>query len=182
MKPGRNDACPCGSGKKYKKCCGATIPIAPAATTHAGRKCGECIACCGGWVVGNVFGHEMKPGSPCPFVRAGGCSIYARRPTDPCKKFMCGWLVPGSPFPDEFRPDKLGVIFVLIAWRGRRAWVLAPTGRDPDEQLLEQMRRYSTSTGEPHVIRQATKLLCFGSVEFQQDMLIKEQRGELPWS
>jgi uncharacterized protein len=20
---GRNDACPCGSGKKYKKCCGA---------------------------------------------------------------------------------------------------------------------------------------------------------------
>lgn len=22
-KPGRNDLCPCGSGKKYKKCCGA---------------------------------------------------------------------------------------------------------------------------------------------------------------
>lgn len=21
--PGRNDACPCGSGAKYKKCCGA---------------------------------------------------------------------------------------------------------------------------------------------------------------
>ncbi|NPV89271.1 MAG: hypothetical protein HPY50_00665 [Firmicutes bacterium] len=21
-KPGRNDACPCGSGKKFKKCCG----------------------------------------------------------------------------------------------------------------------------------------------------------------
>ena len=23
MKDGRNDPCPCGSGKKYKKCCGA---------------------------------------------------------------------------------------------------------------------------------------------------------------
>jgi preprotein translocase subunit SecA len=22
-KPGRNDPCPCGSGKKYNKCCGA---------------------------------------------------------------------------------------------------------------------------------------------------------------
>jgi len=22
--PGRNDPCPCGSGKKYKKCCGKT--------------------------------------------------------------------------------------------------------------------------------------------------------------
>ena len=21
MKPGRNDPCPCGSGKKYKRCC-----------------------------------------------------------------------------------------------------------------------------------------------------------------
>ena len=21
VKPGRNDPCPCGSGKKYKKCC-----------------------------------------------------------------------------------------------------------------------------------------------------------------
>jgi Fe-S-cluster containining protein len=25
-KIGRNDPCPCGSGKKYKKCCGATLP------------------------------------------------------------------------------------------------------------------------------------------------------------
>ena len=24
-KIGRNDPCPCGSGKKYKKCCGANI-------------------------------------------------------------------------------------------------------------------------------------------------------------
>jgi preprotein translocase subunit SecA len=23
LKVGRNDPCPCGSGKKYKKCCGA---------------------------------------------------------------------------------------------------------------------------------------------------------------
>ena len=23
--PGRNDPCPCGSGKKYKKCCGAPV-------------------------------------------------------------------------------------------------------------------------------------------------------------
>jgi uncharacterized protein YecA (UPF0149 family) len=25
-KPGRNDACPCGSGKKYKKCCDGKTP------------------------------------------------------------------------------------------------------------------------------------------------------------
>ena len=26
--PGRNDPCPCGSGKKYKKCCGKQDPNA----------------------------------------------------------------------------------------------------------------------------------------------------------
>jgi len=31
MQPGRNDPCPCGSGKKFKKCCiGKDIPMAPA--------------------------------------------------------------------------------------------------------------------------------------------------------
>jgi len=32
--PGRNDPCPCGSGKKYKKCCGAldAVPVEPRST------------------------------------------------------------------------------------------------------------------------------------------------------
>ena len=32
MKPGRNDACPCGSGKKYKKCCWGKAPAVPVVT------------------------------------------------------------------------------------------------------------------------------------------------------
>ena len=35
MKPGRNDPCPCGSGKKYKKCC---LPNAAASVTHLNRQ------------------------------------------------------------------------------------------------------------------------------------------------
>lgn len=27
MKTGRNDPCPCQSGKKYKKCCGVHVPL-----------------------------------------------------------------------------------------------------------------------------------------------------------
>lgn len=30
MKIGRNDPCPCGSGKKSKKCCAAVAGVAPA--------------------------------------------------------------------------------------------------------------------------------------------------------
>ncbi len=37
VKPGRNDPCPCGSGKKYKHCCGRPeVPAAPAPDSHDG--------------------------------------------------------------------------------------------------------------------------------------------------
>jgi len=38
MNPGRNDPCPCGSGKKYKQCCGgisAAMPAAPLASNRS---------------------------------------------------------------------------------------------------------------------------------------------------
>ncbi len=179
MSPGRNDPCPCGSDKKYKKCCGATIPIVSAA--HGLRQCGTCITCCGGWVAGTILGHEVKPGSPCRFVRAEGCSVYEQRPTDPCKNFVCGWLAPDSPFPDEFRPDRLGVIIVPITWRDRRAYILVSAPRDPDETLLEWLRRFSIQTGRPFFYAQAGEKFGFGPIEFQQEMLAKAQRGEPMW-
>jgi hypothetical protein len=37
-KIGRNDPCPCGSGKKYKKCHGAPVPVAAAS---AGKGAGS---------------------------------------------------------------------------------------------------------------------------------------------
>ena len=37
QKPGRNDPCPCGSGKKYKQCCGKPeAPTTPSADSQAG--------------------------------------------------------------------------------------------------------------------------------------------------
>jgi hypothetical protein len=35
-KPGRNSPCPCGSGKKYKRCCGAKAAIVPASDLRRG--------------------------------------------------------------------------------------------------------------------------------------------------
>lgn len=70
-------------------------------------------------------------------MRETGCSAYERRPTDPCKNFVCGWLLPNSPFPEEFRPDKMSAIIVRIAWRGRPAYILVSASRDPDEPMLE---------------------------------------------
>jgi hypothetical protein len=176
MRAGRNDPCPCGSGQKYKKCCGAVIALQPAQ-----RQCGACTACCDGWVVGNIHGHEMKPGQPCHFRGDGCCTIYEHRPVEPCRNFVCGWLMPDSPFPEEFRPDRLGVMVVSTRWRSQPAFILCSAGRDPDEQLLEWMRVFSSRTGAPFFYEQRGERFGFGPPEFQQEMLHKVENGERLW-
>jgi hypothetical protein len=177
MRIARNDPCPCGSGKKYKKCCGTVV----AATAAPRRECGTCTACCDGWVVGTIRGHEMKPGTPCHFRGAGCCTIYAERPQEPCRGFVCGWLAPGSPFPESFRPDRLGVMIIATRWRNRPAFILRSAGRDPDESLLDWMRSLSARSGAPFFYEQAGERFGFGPPEFQHEMLAKLESGERLW-
>jgi SEC-C motif len=177
MPVGRNDPCPCGSGKKHKKCCGAVIAIVP---TPA-RECGECTACCDGWVTGVIEGHEMYPGNPCYFRGDKCCTIYERRPKYPCRDFVCGWLKPGSLFPEEFRPDRLGVMVINMKWRGREAYMLTPAGREPDANLLAWMREMSIRTGSPFFYSENGQRLGFGPPEFQVEMMERFARGEKLW-
>jgi hypothetical protein len=179
MSPGRNDPCPCGSGLKYKKCHGAVIAVA-----SAGRACGECTACCDGWVKGTIEGHDMFPGQPCHFRGAGeggGCTIYDRRPQYPCRDFVCGWLAPGSPFPESFRPDRLGVMVIEMKWRGREAYVLANAGRDPDDATIAWMEAFCARTGRPFFYERGGERFGYGPPEFQAEMMAKVSRGEPLW-
>jgi len=206
--PARNAPCSCGSGRKFKHCCGAVIPVravpqpplrvskasspdytvqAAAETVHLGgvasldaaRSCGTCTACCDGWLKGTVRGHEMKPGVPCHFRGAGCCTIYEERPANPCRSFFCAWRLEGNPFPESFRPDRLGVIIVARQWRDRQGYELISAGRDPDENLLDWMREFSTATGSPFLYSIDGYYRAFGVPEFQEDMRARAARGEL---
>ncbi len=177
MPVGRNDPCPCGSGRKYKKCHGAVVPIAAAPA----RECGGCTACCDGWVAGVIEGHAMKPGVPCHFRGDHCCTIYERRPEDPCRKFNCAWREAGSPFPEPFRPDRLGVMIITLRWHGRPAYVLRSAGRDPDEPLIAWMRDFSVRTGRPFFYEQAGERFGFGPPDFQREMAARVERGEALW-
>lgn len=194
---GRNDACPCGSGRKYKRCCGAGVSVAPTllATPPEGgqsrplripiavpaRACGACTACCEGWAAGEIRGHAMFAGRHCHFLRAGKCTIYEERPVSPCRNFVCGWLGEPEAFPEEFRPDRLGVIVIRIRWRDQPAYLLLSAGREPDEALLEWMRAFSLRTRRPFFYEHHGEKLGYGPPEFQQDMLDRLARGEPMW-
>jgi len=174
--PDRNDPCPCGSGKKYKKCCGAVIALKPVV-----RQCGACTACCEGWAAGSIRGHEMKPGVHCHFLVEKKCTIYSDRPQQPCRNFVCGWLAPDSPFPEEFRPDRCGVIVIRIRWREQPAYLLLPAGRDPDSAMLDWMRAFSVQSGRPFFYSEKGEKIGFGPPEFQREMLMRLARGEAMW-
>jgi hypothetical protein len=197
--PARNELCPCGSGKRYKRCCGALIPIAVAAPVSPPapspavlrerpvdaalvpdplRSCGSCTACCDGWLTANIRGHEMRVGVPCHFRGKGGCTIYEDRPEDPCRGFHCAWRLSGNPFPESFRPDQLGVIILAKRWRDRIAYYLRPAGRELDASLLEWMRKHSEATGTPFLFEVNGRYRGFGSAEFQKDILDRTSRGE----
>lgn len=138
------------------------------------------MICCTGPIVATIYGHEMKPGHPCHFLAATGCSIYEKRPPV-CQKFICGWLATKSPFPDDFRPDKLGVLIVHVKWRNGPAYLLRAAPRDPDDVLLDWMRQFSMRSGIPFFYEQNGDKFGFGPAEFQRDMLLRAQRGEPMW-
>ena len=180
-KIGRNDPCPCGSGRKYKLCHGAVAIAAVALPAAPGRECGSCTACCEGWAEGEIRGHRMFPGQHCHFLQQGACTIYAERPQSPCRNFICAWLAPGSPFPEEFRPDKVGVIIVPLRWHDRPSYVLLSAGRDPDGAMLSWMQAYARSSGSPFYHQQDGERLGYGPAAFQQEMVEKLKRGEKLW-
>ena len=193
MNSGRNDPCPCGSGKKFKKCCGAVIPLqsvapmtvatvtraAPAAVGN--RHCESCTACCEGWAAGTIRGHAMHPGLHCHFLNDKKCTIYSERPVSPCRNFVCGWLADESPFPEEFRPDKIGVIMIRIRWRNQPAHVLLSAGRDPDAALIKWMEAFAVRTGQPFFYSINGEKIGFGPVDFQREMVARMARGEAMW-
>ena len=190
MNTGRNDPCPCGSGKKFKKCCGAVIalraipvmlPVRAEVALASQRQCGTCTACCEGWAAGTIRGHEMHAGLHCHFLIDKKCTIYEERPVSPCRNFVCGWLADDSPFPEEFRPDKIGVIVIRIRWRAEPAYLLLSAGRDPDAAMIAWMEAFAMRTGRPFFYSVGGEKIGFGPVEFQQEMVARMARGEAMW-
>ena len=106
--------------------------------------------------------------------------IYEKRP-DPCRKFICGWFEESSALPEDFRPDKIGVIFVKATWRSLPIFVLTPAGRDPDGIPLDWMKKFSLESRSPFLYQSGGEWYAFGPEEFQREMLIKVANGEKFW-
>ena len=60
MKPGRNDPCPCGSGKKYKKCCPGKFGVTSPVSKHPGNEVDPTAVECSQLVTLYSAGHYAE--------------------------------------------------------------------------------------------------------------------------
>ena len=102
----------------------------------ASRACGECTACCQGWLTADINGHKMYPGRPCFYSCQKGCSIYDERPRDPCQTFECAWKSSPAFIPEWMRPDRIGAIAVTQSTNGVDYVSLIECGKKLDSAVL----------------------------------------------
>ncbi len=101
------------------------------------RICGECTACCEGWLIADINGVHMEPGKPCYLLQIGkGCTDYENRPQNPCKGFECEWLRQPDLYPEEMRPDRARAIFSRQEVDGVQYLRITEMGKRLDAEVL----------------------------------------------
>ena len=117
------------------------------------RTCGDCTACCDGWLSGNVNGHDFYPGMPCHYSGCNGCSIYEDRPESPCKTYSCEWLM-NTEVPEWMKPNESGVILTGKQKEGPDGTIfqyleVLEMGKKIDSSILNWLFRLYLRTGVP---------------------------------
>lgn len=156
----------------------------PAHRSDIARSCGECTACCDGWLKINVRGVDVFPGKPCPFSVAHQCSIYEARPVDPCRQFICGWLADNSPLPEWMRPDKANLILLPanFRWRTIPVHVAVAVGARPKDKAIRWLKDFCLESHRPLIFQCDGEWSAYGPPQFQTEMAERLSRGEQPWS
>lgn len=71
------------------------------------RPCGDCTACCDGFLIGEAKGIPFGDGKPCQFLVSKNCTIYADRP-QVCRNYQCAWTQ--FVLPSWMKPNQCGVM------------------------------------------------------------------------
>lgn len=147
------------------------------------RRCGSCTACCDGWLQIEVRGNKVSRGTPCPFNSGHNCSIYAERPEDPCRRFICGWLATHSPLPEWMRPDQAGMILLpaQFRWNDFAVDVAVSIGESPKTKALTWLKGFCEAHRRPLLYQIGTNWHAFGPQAFQLEMRDVLARGDTLW-
>jgi hypothetical protein len=138
--------------------------------TKTKRECGDCTACCQGWLSGVVNDREFYPGMPCHFKGCNGCSIYEDRPESPCKTYSCEWLKNDN-VPEWMKPSESGVIITPKDWThpdgSKQVFLeILEMGKKIDSTVLNWLFRTYLRTQVPMKIQIEGGYNWYGTNEF----------------
>jgi hypothetical protein len=162
------------------------------ASTKSMRSCQPCTACCDGWLRMQIGDVEVFPGSPCPHSTGSRCDDYARRP-DSCVKFSCGWLLPNSPLPDWFKPNKANVIAIFnkLEWSGLPVDLAVPVGKRISPRVLNWLKRFAEQHRRPLLyaeqivengkFQKQQVIYAHGPAGFREQVRIWQEQGRPLW-
>jgi hypothetical protein len=97
------------------------------------KECGECTACCDGWLISNSYGNKFGNGIPCLFLCDKKCSIYNTRP-ETCSKYQCAWSQ--GLFPDWMKPTKSNVLISVEFDNNRKQFLKVIKMKTDIEQTI----------------------------------------------
>lgn len=83
------------------------------------RECGDCVACCSGYLIGNSYGNKFGTGKPCAFLVKGDCSIYEDRP-ETCRTYQCAWTQ--GLFNEDMKPT-LSNVMISVEYDGVKQYL-----------------------------------------------------------
>ena len=141
--------------------------------TENKRTCGDCTACCDGWLSGVVNNREFYPGTPCHYSGCNGCSIYEDRPESPCRSYSCEWLK-NTDIPEWMKPNKAGVIITGMGWDrpdgSKQVYLeVTETGKKIDSTVLNWLFKLHLRAGIPLKIQIDRGYNWYGPKEFFQE-------------
>ena len=86
------------------------------------KPCGDCTACCDGFLIGNSHGNMFGDGKCCPFLLEKKCAIYNDRPRS-CINYQCAWTQ--NLFPEWMKPNQCGVMISVEVDKDNKQYLRA---------------------------------------------------------
>ena len=105
------------------------------------KSCGDCTACCEGWLEGSAHGKPYYPGNPCYFKETTCCSIYKDRPPE-CVAYKCEWLKRDE-FPLWMKPHESGILLTEEIKNGIKYFIALETSKEMDISSLNFLLRWA---------------------------------------
>lgn len=104
------------------------------------RECGDCHACCDGYLTFKVYGNSFGNGKECFFLVNNACSIYNDRPKT-CSYYQCAWSQ--KLLPEWMKPNKCNVMVSVEVDTNQQQFLrVIEMNEFIDEKVYDEIKKF----------------------------------------